>query len=279
MDEEYKRLLYVALTRAEDQLYICGYKGKTNPIDESWYNYINKAFMNIDNVIIKDSEDIGEIKYFSNKQLRPVKIDNKIKSLNVYNIEIPKWLNQNIAEDSILYSKTLYPSILQSDEPAVLPPLDKTDKYRFKRGTLTHKLLEILPFLDIEKREEAATNFISQPHHDLPAKLQKEIVEEVINIINNPTYSELFGPNSLAEVPICGTINNTVISGKIDRLLVTDKEVWIVDYKTNRPPPKDPYLVSETYISQMRSYQSVLESIYNEKTIKSFLFWTVISKL
>ena len=39
-DEENKRLLYVALTRASDRLYICGYENARKPAPDNWYDLI-----------------------------------------------------------------------------------------------------------------------------------------------------------------------------------------------------------------------------------------------
>ncbi|MEX0814108.1 MAG: double-strand break repair helicase AddA, partial [Dongiaceae bacterium] len=40
---EYRRLLYVALTRAEDRLYVCGWHGRKAPPDDCWYKLIERG--------------------------------------------------------------------------------------------------------------------------------------------------------------------------------------------------------------------------------------------
>ena len=63
-----------------------------------------------------------------------------------------------------------------------------------------------------------------------------------MRILDDPRLrADLLAGSSRAEVGIAGTLEiggiERAISGKIDRLAVTDREVLIVDYKTNRPAP------------------------------------------
>ena len=85
----------------------------------------------------------------------------------------------------------------------------------------------------------------------------------------------MFDADSLPEVPIVGTTSDgKVISGQIDRLVVCDDEVLIIDYKTNRFPPKTEKDIPLAYIEQMNAYRDLLKNIFNAKTIKCFLLWT-----
>ncbi|NTU76431.1 MAG: hypothetical protein HGA90_01205, partial [Alphaproteobacteria bacterium] len=84
----------------------------------------------------------------------------------------------------------------------------------------------------------------------------------------------LFGPDSRAEVPIVGTLGEHVVSGQIDRLCLHENEVWIVDYKTNRPPPIQAADIPALYRRQLAAYKGVLEKVYPGKTIRCFLLWT-----
>ena len=78
----------------------------------------------------------------------------------------------------------------------------------------------------------------------------------------------------MAEVPLTGLINNQVISAQIDRMLVTDTEVFIVDFKTNRPSPTDEKDVPAIYKKQLKSYADVMRHIYPDKAIRTALLWT-----
>ena len=87
-------------------------------------------------------------------------------------------------------------------------------------------------------------------------------------------YNEIFIANSMAEVPIIGEIDGKIISAKIDRLLISDNKVIIVDYKTNRPSAKTIDDVPIQYINQMKHYKLLLKKIYPNKTVETYLLWT-----
>lgn len=98
-------------------------------------------------------------------------------------------------------------------------------------------------------------------------------------ILNDTAFAPIFGPGSRAEVPIAGLVGGRAISGQVDRLLVSESEVLIVDYKTNRPPPRDAALVPEIYLKQMGLYARALEDIYPGRRIRAALLWTDIAFL
>ena len=93
-------------------------------------------------------------------------------------------------------------------------------------------------------------------------------------ILEHPDYAPLFGPGSQAEVPVTGYINGRLVSGQIDRLLITDTCIWIIDYKTNRPPPADTTGVPDLYRRQLKSYSDIVSEIYKDRPVRCFLLWT-----
>ena len=93
-------------------------------------------------------------------------------------------------------------------------------------------------------------------------------------ILENPRFAPLFAPGSQAEVPLTGLIGKFVVSGQVDRLAVTDTEIWIIDYKTNRPAPRAQENVSPAYIFQMATYRAALGAIYPDRIIHCVLLWT-----
>ena len=94
-------------------------------------------------------------------------------------------------------------------------------------------------------------------------------------ILNDPEFHQIFGPGSAAEISVTGLIgSNRIISGQIDRLLVTPTDIYIIDYKTNRPPPHHEKDVSPIYIKQMQAYADALKIIYPDRVIHGALLWT-----
>lgn len=270
MEEEYRRLLYVALTRAEDRLYIGGCKGRREPLDECWYNYVAAAFDRLPDV----EEGGNGIRRIRNPQTAEPDLKKKKETRNETTAELPPdWLFQPASAEAFP-PRPLIPSRPAEAEPAVSSPLKSGEDYRFRRGNITHKLLQILPDLPPAGREQAARHFVARPAHELPAALQEDIVRETLAILSHPAYAPLFGPDSLAEVPLTGFVNGRLVSAQIDRLLVTDRAIWIVDYKTNRPPPTEEKDVPAIYRDQLTSYRDIVANIYPGRPIRCFLLWT-----
>ena len=60
-DREYRRLLYVAMSRAEDRLYVCGWHGIQKPTVDCWYNLIVRGVDRLDGVVpFEFHEEEGE---------------------------------------------------------------------------------------------------------------------------------------------------------------------------------------------------------------------------
>ena len=121
--------------------------------------------------------------------------------------------------------------------------------------------------------------FLDLSTHGLDPAQQEAIAAETLAILSDPVFGHLFGPGSRAEVPLVGKIGNRVIAGQVDRLLVTDREVDIVDYKTNRPVPDSVEQAPVAYLKQMAAYRAVLTDIYPKHRVRCALLWTVAPKL
>ena len=167
-----------------------------------------------------------------------------------------------------------------SESPPVQSPLGRDDGARFRRGNLIHQMLEVLPGILAEKRLVAAKTFLSVTAPDIEEGKRNQMAEETVTVLSHPDFAAIFGAGSRAEVPIVGLIDATeaqklqVLSGQIDRLLVKEKEVLVVDFKTNRPPPRDEKDVPDIYRKQMVSYRRVLQRIYPDLPVKCALLWT-----
>jgi ATP-dependent helicase/nuclease subunit A len=136
-------------------------------------------------------------------------------------------------------------------------------------------LLQTLPDLPAAERADAAKRFLGSRGAELSAAVRAEIAGETLRLLADPAFAPLFGPGSRAEAPIVGELaNGMVISGQIDRLLVTPSEVLIVDFKTNRPTPRTPAETAQPYLRQMAAYRAALGKIYQDKSIRCALLWT-----
>jgi ATP-dependent helicase/nuclease subunit A len=273
---EYRRLLYVALTRARDRLYIAGYQSTREPSEDCWYRLIEKALLpHAKKVELPDGRLVWRIE---GKQRRKVKA--AAAEADPEKIDLPGWARAEAPAEPTP-SRPLAPSRLPPEdmaEPAPAPFTQKDAALRFRRGGIIHRLLETLPDIALSERRDAARRYLSLSVHELSEDEAREIEESVFRVLDDPGLAPLFAPGSRAEVPVVGTVEfrgePLLVSGQIDRLAVTDDEVLIVDYKTNRPPPGTPDAVAPAYMAQMAAYRAVLSSIYPGRAIRCALLWT-----
>ncbi|WND03934.1 double-strand break repair helicase AddA [Temperatibacter marinus] len=274
MMAEYRRLLYVAMTRAEDHLFITGWQKKRKISEDCWYELIKEGFEAIEGSFTRQDSE-GESLCFAVPQKSP--IDTSESKTSVKQIhEVPNWA-KNVMPEEPTPSRPLVPSRPDHDEPAARSPLSRVTDRPFQRGNLIHSLLEWLPELSSDMRGKATIEYLAHPGHNLSQTQQKKMGQEVLSILEDQDFADLFSPQSRAEVPIAGLLSNGhVISGQVDRLVVTEESVKIVDYKTNQPAPRSAQDVPEAYQRQMALYRLALEDIYPDKKVKCYLLWTDI---
>ncbi|WP_207461430.1 double-strand break repair helicase AddA [Azospirillum sp. SYSU D00513] len=278
-DQEYRRLLYVALTRAEDRLYVCGYQGKREPAEGCWYKLVERA---LEEVGVPHEYDFtglcpdgwnGTGWRLSEPQTAVPKDDGAGAGKVHADHGAPPWLTAPAPEEPEP-SRPLTPSRPEGVEPAVRSPLGEDDGLRFKRGILVHRLLQTLPELEEPLREAACRRFLARPSHDLTPAQQDEIASETMAVLRHPDFAHLFGPDSRAEVPVVGVVEGRALAGQIDRLVLRDGTVWIVDYKTNRPPPRLVEDVPPVYLRQLAAYRAAVAEIYPGRAVRCLLLWT-----
>jgi len=135
-----------------------------------------------------------------------------------------------------------------------------------------------LPSLAPAERAGAARRFLAQPAHGLSEQEIMAWGEEALAVTEAADHALLFSPQSRAEVPLIGTVRTPrgrfTVSGQVDRLAVSDNEVLIVDYKTNRPPPGSSSQVPLAYRRQLALYRALLGGIYPGRRVRAFLLWT-----
>ena len=268
--DEYRRLLYVALTRAEDQLIVCGAAPRNEIKPDCWYELVKAAM---------ERAAAGEVMTFPDWEgqgwvhergaIKPGKATQGAGG----DTSAPAWLFQKPLPEEDPPSP-LTPSRAIDEEPPVFPPLAEDGSSRFRRGLVIHRLLQSLPDLPDTEWEDAAARYLARPAVGLEPGEAAEIAAEVLSLLRDPAFAPLFGPGSRAEVPLTGLVAGHVVSGQIDRLVVDDRTVSVIDYKTNRPPPKNEADVAPVYAGQMALYRALLRQIYPEKDVECYLLWT-----
>lgn len=309
-DREFRRLLYVAMTRAADRLYVYGSQNRDKVPEKSWYSLIATGLahglgdqVKIVEVPKKPAEDDdvpaandngddapaaeepGKIMRFSIRQSAPPQPDG-VKPVGKKRLAgIPVWARTAPAVNQQPVEK-FRPSEYKAtaDDYSAASPLEGAgEMYLRQLGTVVHNLFEFLPAVAPEARAEAARKFLAKPAWGLSQKDQAQSLKQVMSILNDPEFGAIFGPHSRAEVSITGMFEKDgkkqMMSGQIDRLVVDDKSVLIVDFKNSRKVPADVKQVQYKYIAQMASYRLALQQIYPDKKIKCALLYTRESKL
>ncbi|WP_299376106.1 double-strand break repair helicase AddA [uncultured Kiloniella sp.] len=285
---EYRRLLYVALTRAEDRLIICGWTGAREPSEDSWYALAQAALNEHgEEVEFSFPEDpagmwdaMGRVQ--ENTQEVQIQAGKEEAVVDHFDGSLPLWASVDPDQEPVP-PRPLAPSRAKDDEPPVRSPLGQDDGSRFKRGRIIHRLLQTLPDLPKEKWELSGRRYLESPLHELDSDQVTTLLTETLSVLNHPDYQDIFGEGSRAEVPVVGLVHRDgdveVISGQVDRLIITDNKVKIIDYKTNRPPPKKIENVHRSYLRQMAAYRTVLRQIYPNYQVEAHLLWTDEARL
>ncbi|MBV8411260.1 MAG: double-strand break repair helicase AddA [Alphaproteobacteria bacterium] len=303
--EEQNRLLYVAMTRAEDRLYVAGYYGSRKPDRGCWYERI-EAGLRASSEVARDAGVIRSISLPDGRAL-PRAFDfgpligeqgwqgDGYELTNLGHVEVPEQIELPLEGEAPLEDwarqaappepdppTPLAPSQPLPDEglapPRAFSPLTAANSRHWQRGRLLHELLRELPSLPAAARADAARQFLSQPAHGLAPDEVTAWCDEALAVTEAKTHAALFSPQSRAEVPLVGTIRTPrgsfTVSGQVDRLAVGEREVLIVDYKTNRPPAASPAAVPLVYRRQLALYRALLAEIYPSRRVRAFLLWT-----
>lgn len=265
--EEYRRLLYVALTRAEDRLCVCGYRRKNKAAEDSWYEICKRTFAGI----CEEKED-GALVYETTQKVAVSFRDNS--ETRVFKRPNFEWLYEPAAEENPL-AKPFTPSKPDDEEEEVFAsPIGENGTNRYRRGRIIHKLLQFLPDVQGDNKSNIIGEFLAKEAYGLKEYEIERLKNEVLSLIENPKFAALFGNDSKAEVPIMGVVDGRIISAQIDRLVVLEDRIMIVDFKTNRPAALKTEDVPKVYLKQLKAYKELLAKIYKDKKIETLILWT-----
>jgi ATP-dependent helicase/nuclease subunit A len=273
-ERESSRLLYVALTRARDRLILCGVESQKHRYERSWRDYMQRAF---DELPIHPFALAGGGEGWR-YGLVPVPAAAAGPSAHVAFGE-PAWLRTLAPRESAI-ARYASPSALDESArtPAPSPLAVVAGLGRFRRGEIIHRLLQLLPDLPQEQRLSAALRWLSR-ERDLSAAQRAEMADAALGVLGDRRFAAVFGPGSKAEVALAGTARRIRISGRVDRLVVGDGRVLVVDFKTNRPAPTHVEDADEAYLRQMALYVVLLREVFPGRTVEAALVWTDGPKL
>ena len=285
---EYNRLLYVALTRAEDRLLVCGWHTKRGVPEDSWYRMAERGFQ----AISAAAEPFAAVPgAWEGQRL----VQSSPQTAHVLSLSptallapdpLPRWAGRpGDWRPAPPPPEPPLPTPLAPSRPdgasfgpvpRAASPLQARDDagQRFVRGNLVHTLLQHLPDLPADAQEAAALEHLGRPGFALPWADMSALAAQVMGVLRHPDLSPLFGPGSRAEQPVAGLVGGTVVTGVVDRLAVLPDAVWLADYKTGREAPADVAATPVRYLRQVAAYRAVLRGVFPDRPIRCALVWT-----
>jgi ATP-dependent helicase/nuclease subunit A len=272
--EEHWRLLYVALTRAEERLVIGGALGtraKGEPPPHSWYASVRQAMLGLG--VEPEADPIWhEAHHYRGEEGAGPPIRKTTRAATPVIASEPAWLRKPAPKEA-RPPRPLAPSAVGLDLVPDPPP-NPAMRFAAERGRLLHALFERLPAVPPDRQRDAADKWLLHSAGVSDAAERAEIVDLVCAILADPDHAEIFGADTLAEAPIAAVVGGEVIAGTVDRLLVGPDRVRVVDFKTGRRVPREPEDVPEHHLKQMAAYVAAIEVVFPGRRIDAALLYT-----
>ena len=273
MLQEHWRLLYVAITRAEEALFIGGSLGKREadkgvPHEDSWYARLAPLFEEapIDDPLWLTRREWGE-------RAEPLVPDEGASRGGGGDVTLPRWVTTPIGPEP-RPPRPLAPSSAGEDKGGEPPLPPEAARHAARRGSLIHALLERLPDVPAGTRADAARSWLARQAADLPEALREEMLAAALGVLDHPDFAPIFSPQALAEVPLAATVDGVVVAGTADRLLIEDTRITVVDFKTTRRPPESADAIPLATLRQMAAYVAALEAIYPGREVRAGVLYT-----
>ncbi|HEX8057980.1 MAG TPA: UvrD-helicase domain-containing protein, partial [Novosphingobium sp.] len=276
--EEHWRLLYVALTRAEERLIVTGSlgpraKGAAQP--ESWFTAVENALIDLGADWEADPLWGARRSWRGTEVLPPRALESATLPDSPSDPE-PLWLRERAPAEA-RPPRPLAPSAPVEDDVPYPPPTPAM-RQAAERGRWLHALFERLADVPPDMRRARADRWLEQQGATDPA-LRHDVIAQALHVIEHPDFAGLFGPDALAEAPIAAVVGEMVIAGTVDRLRVGPDKVQLVDFKTGRIAPLSVEQVPLAHIRQMAAYAAALEVIFPGRRVEAGLLYTSAPRL
>jgi ATP-dependent helicase/nuclease subunit A len=279
MVEEHHRLLYVALTRAEDRLIVCAAQSKGEVPEGSWYCLVEAGLAASTQglSVVPAPDDDGTIRRFTLSDVAAAMGERQEAKAN--RLVLPDWLGRPVPDEQES-APPLRPSSALAAADASERPIDGPFlAAAAAAGRFAHLLLQVLPELPADVRAGAAAALGEARAQTLPPERRKQLIADALALLDQPDLAMLFGGGALAEAPVAGVVTlpggeRRPVSGQIDRLAVTPDEVVIADFKTTSRPPTDAAAIPASTLAQVGVYRALMAQIYPGRRIRALLVYT-----
>ncbi len=275
-EEERDRLLYVAITRAEKWLIVAA-AGDLGADQRAWYQKIS---LGVEALAAQSQRfPTGMGRRFDYGVWGPCSAEVE-EEQSVPSLVLEEFFNE-VAPPVPAQPKPLSPSDL-GGEKSLQSDAEETDEDAKLRGLQIHKLLEVLPSLDPALWPDMCSKILDQAGLPASAETFEALKAEVLGVLKTPDLQFLFGFDALAEVALSGPVaglENKQVYGIVDRLVVQEAAVWLVDFKSNAQVPESPAEVPLGLLRQMAAYAAVIARTYPDHQIIPALLWTKQARL
>jgi len=273
-EEEHRRLLYVALTRARDALIVCGAEtkrqAKARLPEGSWYRLVRDALASELEAAQNTGYGFDGVWHWRPQRGRRAGARAAAKPERA----LPAWLRK--PAPLVLAHARRSPTALAGEGREGGAGIQ--GDLAMRRGVLIHRLLQELPKFPADSRSREAARFLARAAGELAEEFREKLASEALAVIEHPELAILFGPESRGEVELVGRPRRSAGSDfdlrRIDRLVVTQEAILIADYKTDARPPARPEDAPETYLVQLARYRALLGEWAPGRAMRSFLVWT-----
>ncbi len=272
--EEHWRLLYVAMTRAEEHLFIGGAlkpKQAKGMGEDCWHLRIGAAMQAME--CVEDGEGGRRFEGGTPRPFRKRDLPQPEPEL-----ARPDWLDRPAPQEA-RPPRPLAPSAIKPDDLVADPPPSQQMREAAEKGVLLHSLFERLPEVEPAERRAAGARWLERARGITDAAFRNQLIDAAITVLDHPDLADVFSTEALTEAPLAGVVAGQVIAGTADRLLIGPETVMVVDFKTGRRVPADIDAVPPHHIAQMSAYAAVLAGIFPDKRVEAALLYSHGPKL
>ena len=267
-------LLYVALTRARQVLFISGCAPKRGQ-ELGWYgailNGLKTRLAESDTWVLESGTPPMDASASTVIPAMMTSVDPRLSQVLMI---------ENVRGE-IAPSRSAHTRSIQgvADNDSHTKGLSHVEDDAQVRGQVIHRLLDLMtrtPQLsDNGARQHVAAEFqcrIGEPAFDA-------WYDEATRVIRHPDFLSLFDPaqyqTAYNEVALVYEHDHCVVHGVVDRVVVSDDEVVLVDYKTHRTAhPENLLAFAELYREQMQRYAEGLRRAWPTRAVRSLLLFT-----
>ena len=274
---EYMRLLYVAMTRAESRLVLCGYhhgRGEQGFADDSWYHWFMRVMPGLDGV-----EEFSTS--FDGGGMQGLRFGSRVEKADATGerdapspAPLPGWIDRMATPEPPAATEATPSHLLRTHEPVGRGPGEGGN---YMRGIVIHKLLEHLPDHPPGERGRITAAMLDG-YPDFVESERQAIRDQVFAVLEAPEFADVFAHGSRAEVSLAGRITlggkDTFMTAQVDRLSVVGNTVFLVDYKSGHAPPESVDNIDVAYLAQMAAYRELARAVWPKHDLRCGLLWT-----